>query len=89
MNNAETSVMGSAAIPQPSNTQGQQPAFEPLLDDEQAAALLGGIHRTTLQRMARAGTIPAYRVGRFWRYRATELNDWLALQCARRIARVN
>jgi len=64
------------------------PLFELLLDDEQAAALLGGLHRTTLQRMARRGEIPAYRVGRFWRYRATELNEWLALQSSRRVTRV-
>jgi excisionase family DNA binding protein len=64
------------------------PALEPLLDDEQAAQLLGGIHPKTLQRMARNGEVPAYRVGRFWRYRASELNDWLALQSTGRIARV-
>ena len=64
------------------------PALEPLLDDEQAAEFLGGIHRKTLQRMARHGQVPAYRVGRFWRYRASELNDWLGLQSTGRIARV-
>ena len=54
--------------------------YEPLLDDERAAQFLGGIHPKTVQRMARSGDIPAYRVGRFWRYRASELNDWLQLQ---------
>jgi excisionase family DNA binding protein len=53
--------------------------FEPLLDDRQASSLLGGIHPKTLQRLARTGQIPAYRVGRFWRYRASELDSWL--QC--------
>jgi len=48
-------------------------AFEPLLDDGQAAQLLG-IHPKTLQRLARAGEIPAHRVGRFWRYRAVPLS---------------
>jgi len=51
--------------------------FEPLINDEQASALLGGIHPKTLQRLARTGRIPAYRVGRFWRYRASELDSWL------------
>lgn len=51
--------------------------FEPLLDDRQASVLLGGIHPKTLQRLARTGRIPAYRVGRFWRYRASELDDWV------------
>lgn len=50
--------------------------FEPLLDDKQAAALLG-IHYKTLQRLARTGQIPAHRVGRFWRFRASELDKWL------------
>jgi excisionase family DNA binding protein len=51
-------------------------AFEPLLDDGQAAQLLG-IHPKTLQRLARDGQVPAHRVGRFWRYRASELDAWL------------
>ena len=50
--------------------------FEPLLDDKQAAGLLG-MHEKTLQRMARRGEVPCYRIGRFWRYRASELNCWL------------
>jgi len=54
-----------------------EPKFEPLLDDRQASALLGGIHPKTLQRLARTGQLPAYRVGRFWRYRASELDSWL------------
>jgi len=50
--------------------------FEAPLDDAQASSLLG-LHPKTLQRLARGGRIPAYRVGRFWRYRASELDDWL------------
>ena len=52
------------------------PQFEPLLDDQQAAALLG-IHPKTLQRLARNGRVPSHRIGRFWRYRASELDAWL------------
>jgi|SRR5580704_1161688 excisionase family DNA binding protein len=62
--------------------------FEPLLDDQRAAAFLGGIHPKTLQRMARRGEVPAYRVGRFWRYRASELDEWLRVKSSGRIARV-
>jgi excisionase family DNA binding protein len=51
-------------------------SFEALLDDSQASSLLG-IHPKTLQRLARAGELPSYRVGRFWRYRASELDVWL------------
>ena len=50
--------------------------FEPLIDSDEAAGLLG-IHPKTLQQMARKGTVPAVRVGKFWRFRKPELNDWL------------
>lgn len=51
--------------------------FEPILTSEQAAAYLK-IHPKTLQRMARQGRIPAYRIGDLWRFRASELEAWLA-----------
>jgi excisionase family DNA binding protein len=51
--------------------------FEPLLTDEQAATLLGNMHVKTLQRMARYGHIPAHKIGRFWYFRASELDKWL------------
>lgn len=47
--------------------------FEPLLDSQQAAALLG-IHPKTLQKLARAGTVPSHRIGDLWRFRASELD---------------
>jgi excisionase family DNA binding protein len=50
--------------------------FEPLLDSEEAAALLK-IHPKTLQKMARNGEITAIQVGKLWRFRASSLNDWL------------
>jgi excisionase family DNA binding protein len=50
--------------------------FEPLLDSEQAAALIR-IHAKTLQRMARNGEITGIRVGKLWRFRASALNRWL------------
>jgi excisionase family DNA binding protein len=65
-----------AESPSPAGQQVEQ-QFEPLLDDRRASALLGGIHPKTLQRLARTGQIPAYRVGRFWRYRASELDAWV------------
>jgi len=51
-------------------------SFEPLLDTDQAAKLLR-IHPKTLRRSARRGDIPATRVGRLWRFRASMLNRWL------------
>ena len=50
--------------------------FEPLLDVVEAAGLLR-IHPKTLQKLTRIGHVPAYRVGRFWRYRGTDLEIWL------------
>ena len=50
--------------------------FERLLDATEAASLLR-IHPKTLQKLARIGYVPAYRVGRFWRYRASDLEMWL------------
>ena len=52
------------------------PAFEPLLDSKDAAKLLS-IHPKTLQRQARAGTVPAFRIGDLWRFRASDLDAWV------------
>ncbi len=54
--------------------------YEPLLNDSQAAAFLGGLHPKTVQRMARRGELPSYRVGKYYRYRASELDGWLQSQ---------
>lgn len=51
-------------------------AFEPLLDSHEAATLLG-IHPKTLQKLARAGSVPAIRIGDLWRFRASTLDDWV------------
>lgn len=50
--------------------------FEPVLNTEEAAALLQ-IHPKTLQKMAREGTVPAFRIGDLWRFRASALDEWL------------
>jgi excisionase family DNA binding protein len=50
--------------------------FEPLLTTETAAELMQ-IHPKVLQRMARRGEIPALKVGKFWRFRSTELDAWV------------
>jgi excisionase family DNA binding protein len=50
--------------------------FEPVLNTEEAAALLQ-IHPKTLQRMARKGFVPAFRIGDLWRFRASLLDDWV------------
>jgi excisionase family DNA binding protein len=62
-----------------------QSDYEPLLNDAEAAAFLGGLHAKTVQRMARRGELPSYRVGKYWRYRASELSAWLVLQSSGQI----
>jgi excisionase family DNA binding protein len=55
------------------------PTFERFLDSRQAAALLQ-IHPKTLQRLARKGEIRAMRVGKLWRFRASDLHEWVDLR---------
>ena len=50
-------------------------SFEPLLNSEQAAALVK-VHPKTLQRYARNGVIRGLRVGKLWRFRASDLDGW-------------
>ena len=64
------------------------PTFEPLLSDSQVGQLLG-LHPKTVQRLARKGEIPAVRIGRYWRFRATALDSWIAIQSAGQSTRVN
>jgi len=52
------------------------PVFEQILRSEEAAALLN-IHPKTLQRLARKGQIPGFRIGRVWGFRTSVLNQWL------------
>jgi excisionase family DNA binding protein len=52
--------------------------FEPLLDSEQAAALIK-VHPKTLQRYARAGLVAGLRVGKLWRFRASDLDRCLPI----------
>lgn len=51
------------------------PEFEPLLNSEQAAELLQ-IHHKTLQKLARRGEIHGTHIGKLWRFRVSDLNDW-------------
>ena len=46
--------------------------LEPLLDSEQAAAIVK-VHPKTLQRYARCGVVVGLRVGKLWRFRPSDL----------------
>ena len=54
----------------------QDEGFEPLLDSEEAAALLK-IHPKTLQKLARSGEVAAIQIGKLWRFRASALDNWI------------
>jgi excisionase family DNA binding protein len=56
-------------------------AAEPLLDSNQAAAILK-IHPKSLQRMARRGDIRALQIGKVWRFRASVLDEWIQQKLA-------
>ncbi len=54
-------------------------SFEPLLDSDQAAAMIQ-IHPKTLQKFARQGQIQGIHVGKLWRFRLSALEAWLERQ---------
>ena len=50
--------------------------LESLLTSKDVGEVLG-IHTKVVERMAKRGEVPALRVGRFWRYRAPDLESWV------------
>lgn len=50
--------------------------FEPLLDSQQAAALMR-VHPETVKRRARSGEIPGIKLGKIWRFRASGLESFI------------
>jgi excisionase family DNA binding protein len=60
----------------PSQSRFDVAKFEPLLDSNEAAALLR-IHPKTLQKLARRDEIKGSHVGKSWRFRVSDLNEWL------------
>jgi excisionase family DNA binding protein len=62
---------------------------EALLTSKEASQVLK-IHPKVLERMAKRGEVPALKVGKFWRYRATALDAWInsRLQSSRQPCRM-
>jgi RNA polymerase sigma factor (sigma-70 family) len=54
----------------------EEAAFEPLLGVAEAAKLLC-VHPKTVQALARAGSIPCIRFGKYWRFRTSSLDAWV------------
>jgi excisionase family DNA binding protein len=50
--------------------------LEPVVDSEEAARFLN-INPKTLQKMARNREVPAYRIGKLWKFRISDLDGWL------------
>ena len=50
--------------------------LEPVVDSEEAARFLN-INPKTLQKMARNGAVPGYRIGKLWKFRLSDLDTWL------------
>ena len=55
---------------------GMSDGIERLLTSKEASQVLK-IHPKVLERMAKRGEVPALKVGKFWRYRATTLDAWI------------
>lgn len=55
-------------------------ADEILTLDEVAAFLKAG--KRTVYRLAQSGAIPAFKLGGTWRFRRSELDEWIAAEIA-------
>jgi excisionase family DNA binding protein len=72
----------SEMTPPPKRTYSRYSSLpEPLIDSEEAAAIIG-IHPKTLQKMARRGQIRGVHVGKLWRFRASTIEEWIARELA-------
>ena len=77
---------GSRAVPETTSSMsvthgngglsGPWSGIEVLLTTKEASQVLK-IHPKVLERMAKRGDVPALKVGKFWRYRATALDAWI------------
>ncbi|WP_433973015.1 helix-turn-helix domain-containing protein [Tunturiibacter lichenicola] len=54
---------------------------EPLLDSDEAASIMK-IHPKTLQKLARKGIVRGVHIGKLWRFRASEIEEWIDRQLA-------
>ncbi len=69
----------TASLPEPESApqlSSVSHGVEALLTTIEASRVLK-IHPKVLERMAKRGEVPALKVGKFWRYRATALDAWI------------
>lgn len=50
--------------------------MEAILTSTQVAEILG-INSKVIERMARRGEVPAFKVGKYWRYRESDIEAWV------------
>jgi excisionase family DNA binding protein len=55
---------------------GNNSLCEPLIDAAAAAKIIG-VCAKTVKRLAIRKTIPAVRLGKYWRFRASALDEWI------------
>jgi excisionase family DNA binding protein len=53
--------------------------FEPLLTAHEAAEYLR-VHVKTVQKLARKQIVPCVRMGKYWRFRLSVLDQWVTAQ---------
>ncbi len=70
------SALSLPALQRERHLRGMSPGIEVLLTSKEASQVLK-IHPKVLERMAKRGEVPALKVGKFWRYRATTLDAWI------------
>lgn len=54
-------------------------ACEPVIGVDEAAEILG-LHRNTVRDLASKGELPAFKLGRMWKFRASLLDEYLNAQ---------
>jgi len=75
----QSTLESALSLPAPQggcHPSGMSPGIEVLLTSKEASQVLK-IHPKVLERMAKRGEVPALKVGKFWRYRATTLDAWI------------
>lgn len=87
MRDVALDVRKSASISSKISDNGRKPVAstqwtpEPLLDTDQAAAIMR-VHPKTLQRYARQGLVHGFQLGTMWRFRASEIDRWISERIA-------
>lgn len=63
--------------------------IEPLLSSEKVGEILG-LHPKVVERKTKQGEIPGFKVGKFWRYRASALDSWIqkCIESSRQACRI-